>query len=38
MEGFRFLGTRPNLRMTFILDLIAMILAQPRALLPAIGA
>ncbi|MFE4836915.1 MFS transporter [Arthrobacter sp. NPDC056691] len=37
-EGFRFLGTRPNLRMTFILDLIAMILAQPRALLPAIGA
>ncbi|HKS01414.1 MAG TPA: MFS transporter [Arthrobacter sp.] len=38
VEGFRFLGTRPNLRMTFILDLIAMILAQPRALLPAIGA
>ena len=38
VEGFRFLGTRPNLRMTFILDLIAMILAQPRALLPAVGA
>ncbi|MFP5367080.1 MAG: MFS transporter [Actinomycetes bacterium] len=38
VEGFRFLGTRPNLRMTFIIDLIAMILAQPRALMPAIGA
>ncbi len=38
IEGFRFLGTRPNLRMTFIIDLIAMILAQPRALMPAIGA
>ncbi|MEC5190019.1 MULTISPECIES: MFS transporter [unclassified Arthrobacter] len=38
LEGFRFLGTRPNLRMTFVIDLVAMILAQPRALLPAIGA
>lgn len=38
VEGFRFLGTRPNLRMTFVIDLLAMILAQPRALLPAIGA
>lgn len=38
MEGFRFLATRPNLRMTFIIDLVAMILAQPRALMPAIGA
>ncbi|NUS35136.1 MAG: MFS transporter [Pseudarthrobacter sp.] len=38
VEGFRFLGTRPNLRMTFIIDLIAMILAQPRALLPAVAA
>ena len=37
-KGFRFLGTRPNLRMTFIIDLVAMILAQPRALMPAIGA
>ena len=37
MEGFRFLRTRPNLRMTFIIDLVAMILAQPRALMPAIG-
>ncbi|MFJ3956035.1 MFS transporter [Arthrobacter sp. NPDC090010] len=38
LEGFRFLGTRPNVRMTFIVDLIAMITSQPRALLPAIGA
>lgn len=38
MEGFRFLRTRPNLRMTFIIDLVAMILAQPRALMPAVGA
>ena len=38
VEGFRFLSTRPNLRMTFMIDLVAMILAQPRALLPAIGA
>ena len=38
VEGFRFLGTRPNLRMTFIIDLVAMILAQPRALMPAIAA
>ncbi|MGG5170871.1 MFS transporter [Pseudarthrobacter sp. J1738] len=38
VEGFRFLGTRPNVRMTFIIDMIAMICAQPRALLPAIGA
>jgi MFS family permease len=38
VEGFRFLASRPNLRMTFIIDLVAMILAQPRALLPAIGA
>lgn len=38
IEGFRFLGTRPNLRMTFVIDLVAMILAQPRALLPAVAA
>ncbi|MBG6183836.1 ENTS family enterobactin (siderophore) exporter [Arthrobacter sp. CAN_A214] len=38
LEGFRFLGTRPNIRMTFIVDLAAMILAQPRVLLPAVGA
>lgn len=38
VEGFRFLGTRPNLRMTFVIDLVAMIFAQPRALMPAVGA
>lgn len=38
IEGFRFLATRPNVRMTFVVDLAAMVMAQPRALLPAIGA
>ncbi|MGG5752968.1 MFS transporter [Zafaria sp. Z1313] len=38
IEGFRFLGGQPNVRMTFLIDLAAMILAAPRALLPAIGA
>lgn len=38
LEGLRFLGTRPNVRMTFLVDLAAMALAQPRALFPAIGA
>ncbi|UFU02652.1 MFS transporter [Ruania suaedae] len=36
-EGLRYLGTRPNLRMTFLLDLSAMILAMPRVLFPAVG-
>lgn len=38
LEGLRYLGTRPNVRMTFLLDLVAMILAMPRVLFPAIGA
>ncbi|WP_461169336.1 MFS transporter [Arthrobacter sp. Z1-15] len=38
LEGFRFLATRPNIRMTFLVDLAAMVMAQPRALLPAVGA
>jgi ENTS family enterobactin (siderophore) exporter len=38
VEGLRFLGTRPNVRMTFLVDLAAMVLAMPRALFPAIGA
>ena len=37
-EGFRFLGTRPNIRMTFLIDLCAMVFAMPRALLPAVAA
>ncbi|MFF7339106.1 MFS transporter [Streptomyces sp. NPDC008163] len=37
MDGLRFLGTRPNLRMTFLSDLCAMVLAQPRALFPVVA-
>lgn len=37
VEGLRYLGTRPNVRMTFLVDLAAMILGMPRVLLPAIG-
>ncbi len=38
LDGLAFLRTRPNLRMTFLVDLSAMVLAQPRALFPALGA
>ncbi|MCR6492963.1 MFS transporter [Cellulomonas sp. P24] len=38
LEGLRFLTTRPNVRMTFLVDLAAMVLAQPRVLFPAVGA
>ncbi|MFF9870338.1 MFS transporter [Streptomyces sp. NPDC013953] len=37
LDGLRFLGTRPILRMTFFSDLCAMVLAHPRALLPAVA-
>lgn len=37
VEGLRFLATRPNLRMTFVADIVAMATAFPRALLPAVG-
>ncbi|MER7024863.1 MFS transporter [Streptomyces ramulosus] len=37
LDGLRFLATRPNLRMTFFSDLAAMVLAQPRALFPAVA-
>ncbi|MGI8458697.1 MAG: MFS transporter [Propionibacteriaceae bacterium] len=37
LEGLRYLATRPNVRMTFVVDLIAMITAMPRVLLPAVG-
>jgi ENTS family enterobactin (siderophore) exporter len=37
LEGLRFLRTRPNVRMTFFVDLAAMILAMPRVLFPALG-
>ncbi|PJJ63232.1 MFS transporter [Compostimonas suwonensis] len=36
--GLRFLKTAPNIRMTFLLDIIAMTFGQPRALFPAVGA
>lgn len=37
VDGLRFLGTRPNIRMTFFTDMAAMVLAQPKALFPAIA-
>lgn len=37
LEGLRYLATRPNVRMTFVVDLIAMVLAMPRVLYPAVG-
>lgn len=37
VEGLRFLRNAPNLRMTFVVDLCAMVLAQPRALFPALA-
>ncbi|WTW96707.1 MFS transporter [Streptomycetaceae bacterium NBC_01309] len=36
-EGFRFLRTRPNVRMTFLADIAAMVFGMPRALFPAIA-
>src|SRR5215210_4691069 len=37
LEGLRYLRTRPNVLMTFLVDMCAMVLAQPRALFPAIA-
>ncbi|MCL2783155.1 MAG: MFS transporter, partial [Propionibacteriaceae bacterium] len=37
VDGFRYLATRPNVRMTFLVDLAAMVLANPQALFPAIA-
>jgi MFS family permease len=37
VDGLRFLRRSPNLRMTFVADLCAMVLAQPRALFPALA-
>ncbi|MCB5164851.1 MFS transporter [Streptomyces bambusae] len=37
LDGLRFLATRPNIRMTFFSDMCAMVLAQPRALFPAVA-
>ncbi|MBI9116065.1 MFS transporter [Sanguibacter suaedae] len=37
LEGLRYLATRPTVRMTFLVDLVAMVLAMPRVLFPAVG-
>jgi MFS family permease len=37
-EGFRFLRGAPNLRMSFLVDIVAMTFGQPRVLYPAVGA
>ncbi|HET9827544.1 MAG TPA: MFS transporter [Nocardioidaceae bacterium] len=37
VDGLGFLRRSPNLRMTFVVDLCAMVLAQPRALFPALA-
>jgi MFS family permease len=37
LDGLSFLHNARNLRMTFVLDLCAMVLAQPRALFPALA-
>lgn len=37
VEGLRFLKGARNLSMTFLLDICAMVLAQPRALFPAVA-
>jgi MFS family permease len=37
VEGLRFLTTAPNLRTSFVADMCAMVLAQPRALFPALA-
>jgi MFS family permease len=38
MFGLRYLATTPVLLLSFVVDIIAMVLAQPRALFPAISA
>lgn len=37
LDGLAFLRRSPNVRMTFVLDLCAMVFAQPRALFPALA-
>lgn len=38
VDGLRFLRSAPNIAMSFIVDLCAMVFAQPRALFPALAA
>ena len=37
VDGLRYLGTQPNVRMTFLVDIVAMVTAMPRVLFPAVG-
>ncbi|MEP6853742.1 MAG: MFS transporter [bacterium] len=37
IEGLRFIATRPVLLMSFAVDIVAMVLALPRALFPEVG-
>jgi len=37
LDGLRYLGTQRNVRMTFAVDLIAMVVAMPRVVFPAVG-
>ncbi|MEN0130775.1 MAG: MFS transporter [Brevundimonas sp.] len=37
VDGLRYLGTQKNVRMTFAVDLAAMVLAMPRVVFPAVG-
>jgi MFS family permease len=37
-QGLKYLSTRRNVRMTFLVDLCAMVLALPRVVFPAVGA
>src|SRR3954468_9137088 len=37
VDGFRYLGTQKNVRMTFFVDLVAMLTSSPRVLFPAVG-
>lgn len=38
VEGFAFLKTAPNIRMSFLVDIVAMTFGRPYALFPALGA
>ncbi|HEY9497074.1 MAG TPA: MFS transporter [Intrasporangium sp.] len=38
LEGLRHLKTAPNVRMSFVVDIIAMTFGQPTVLFPAVGA
>jgi len=37
IEGLKFIGTRPVLLMSFVLDIVAMVFAMPRALFPEVA-